>query len=495
MRVRRSGPCHDGGVIPDAPVGARRFAANAFWMVAGQAVAKVAAFAFVLIVTRGLDSAAYGYFNFAASFVPLFLIVGTWGLDIAIIREVARRPARLSPLLASGLVIRVGLGSAATVVALVVGFGFVSSTTAFVTLALVGFALFLDEVTNLLGSVFKAFERMAFFAMSLVVNRIATTLLALLAVMQGGDIVVVSAMYLLGSATALLVAVVVLRKTFPPVRLGDADRATVRELLGHGAPLGIAAALNMALLRVDVVLLQAFEGARAVGLYGVAYRFLDSFLFVAYGLGVVAMPRIARSRWSKQSEDGFNAVLALMLAFYVPLAVGGLFLSRWAVTSLFSSRYADAADAVRWLTAAGAFYAVAYLCRFSAVALGKRRQIALVAAVVLGCNVGANLFAIPRYGYTGAAAVTFFSEVLEAVVLAAVLRAAVTRIRLHRVVVAPMAAGAAMAGAFLLVGDRDGSAAIVGAAAYVVSLVAVAAVLAPSEAADIVGRLRARPPR
>jgi O-antigen/teichoic acid export membrane protein len=494
MRPHARLPCHDGGVIPDAPAGARQFAANAFWMVAGQAVAKVAAFAFVLIVTRGLDSTAYGYFNFAASFVPLFLIVGTWGLDIALIREVAREPGRASTLLASGLAVRVGVGSAALVAALVVGRLFVPSSTAFATLALVGLALFLDEVTNLLGSVFKAFERMAFFSMALVVNRIATTLLALAAVAAGGHIVAVSATYLLGSAAALVAAATMLRRGFPPMRLRDANRATVRELLRHGAPLGVAAALNMALLRVDVVLLQAFEGAAAVGLYGVAYRFLDSFLFVAYGLGVVAMPRIARSRWSTQAEEGFNAVLALMLAFYVPLAVGGLFLSRWAVTTLFSSEYAGAADAVRWLAAAGGFYAIAYLCRFSAVALGRRRQIALVAGAVLGCNVLANLVAIPRWGYTGAAVVTFFSEVLEALVLAVVLWRAVERVRLHRILVAPLAAGAAMAAAFVATGGRGASAALFGAVVYATALALTALVVAPAEARHIVGRLRARSP-
>jgi O-antigen/teichoic acid export membrane protein len=476
----------------EGPSGARRLAANAAWMVTGQAVAKAASFAFVLIVTRGLDSAAYGHFNFAASFVPLFLVVGTWGLDIALIREIARDRNRFSELLASGLAVRLGLGTGAVVLSVAGGAFFVETGTAFATLVLVAVALLLDEVTNLLGSAFKAFERMAFFSMALVVNRIATTALALVAVGRGGGIVAVSAMYVLGSAGALVAAAVALRRFFPPVRLRDADRATVRELLHHGAPLGIAAALNMALLRVDAVLLQAFEGAVAVGFYGIAFRFFDSFLFVAYGLGVVAMPRIARSHWSPESENGFNAVLAVMLAFYVPLAVGGAFLSRWAVTLLFSSRYAEAADAVRWLTAAALFYAVAYLCRFSAVALGRRPQIAVVAAVVLGFNVLANLFAIPRYGFDGAAVVTFLSEVLEAVVLVALLRRSVGRLRVHRLVGAPLVAGGAMAVALVLTDSRDGTAALLAAAVYAAALAGSALVIAPGQARDVVARLRAR---
>jgi O-antigen/teichoic acid export membrane protein len=460
----------DAPPVADVEVGAARMATNATWLVAGQAASKLAGFAFVLVVTRALDTRAYGQFNFAASFVPLFLIVGTWGLDIAVIREVGRDRAQFARTLASAFVVRLAIDGAAVVAALLLGLVLVRSPTALAVLALVGGALLLDELTAMVGSAFKAFERMAYFSLGLVANRIVTTLLAVVAVAAGGGIVAVSAMYLLGSAAAFVVAATALRRRFPPVGVRDVDRATVGELFRTGGPLGVASALNMALLRVDTVLLQVLQGPVAVGLYGIAYRFLDSFLFVAYGLGVVAVPRIARDGWSEEGTKGFNGVLAAMLAFYVPLAVGGAFLGKWAVTLLFGERYAEAGTAVRWLAPAAGFYAVAYLCRFSAVALGKRAQITTVAAVALTANVVANLLVIPRHGYTGAAVVTFASEVLEAVLLVVVLLRAAEGFRLDRRVAAPLLAGAAMAAALAVHGREDTAGALLGAGVYLVVL-------------------------
>jgi O-antigen/teichoic acid export membrane protein len=482
------------GVDDEAEVGGgrRRFAAHASWLVSGQAVAKIASFALVIVVTRGLSTVAYGEFSFATSFVPLFLIFDTWGLDVALMRGITREPESLSPLLASGMALRFVLALMALSVALAIGAFLVDGREAFATLVLIGIALLIDECTSLLGTVFNAYEQGRYYALALLTNRIVSTLLALLAVALGGNIVLVSAMYLAGSLGAFIVAGGALRRRFPPVRVRDTNRATIVDLVRHGAPLGAAAALNMVLFRIDATLLQIFDGPNAVGIYGIAYRFLDSFLFVAYALGVVAMPRIARSQWSRDAEEGFNWSLTGMLAFYVPLAVGGIFLAEWAVTLLFSSRYTIAADAVGWLTGAGLFYGIAYLCRMSLAALGHRRSIVVVAAIAVAFNVAVNLWAIPRYGFRGAAEVTFFSEVIESTLLAVTLVRSVRGFRLERVVLVPILAGGAMAAELWALGTHDGVSALLGATTYVLVGALAMSVLAPDARRHVRSLLRGR---
>lgn len=477
--------------------GARKFAANAASLVMAQAVGKVASFVFVLIVTRGLGTVEYGYFNFAVSFVPLFLILGTWGLDVAIVRGVAADKTKLSPLVASGLAIRAGSGAVALALAAAIGLALTDNDTAYATLLLVGLALLLDEVTTLLGTVFNLFERTTALSLVLVINRVLSTGLALAAIAADHDIVVVSATYLAGSAGALVVATAILRRRFPPIHLRDANTETIKHLMHQGAPLGIAGALNMALFRVDAVLLQAIKGAAAVGMYGIAYRFLDSFLFVAYGIGQVVMPRIAKQGAQDQGAEAtrsFSLVLAVILAFYLPIAVGALFTARWVVTTLFGSEFAGAADAVKWLTGASVFYAIAYIARVSSVALGRRRQIALIAGAVLALNIVGNLVAIPAYGFNGAAAVTFASEVVEAIALLVVFARTQTtdRLAIERVVLVPMAAAAVMAAALLVANTQDGAGVAVGALAYTVALAAAARLIAPDDTARLVDAVRNR---
>ena len=69
------------------------------------------------------------------------------------------------------------------------------------------------------------------------------------------------------------------------------------------------------------------------------------------------------------------------------------------------------------LTAAACLYALAYLGRVAAIALGRRVAIAAIAGVALVTNVGMNAFAIPRWGFRGAAWVTLATEILEGALL------------------------------------------------------------------------------
>ena len=435
-----------------APVRRAGLLANVGWMVVAEAVGKVASFAFVLVVARGLGLSAYGTFNFALSFVPLFLLLASSGLNVAVLREVATDESRVSPIVASALRPRLGLLAVAYAASLAVAPLLVDGRESLLAVALVGAALVCDELTGFLGAVFKAFERMSAHASTLVVNRVVSTGLAVAVVQAGGGLVAVTAVYLVGSAGSLAAGVVLLRRRFPPIRLADADGTLGRRLVRDGFVLGLASALNLAVFRIDAVLLQAMEGTAAVGLYGVAYRFLDSTLFLAWSLASAVMPRIARRGATEQSSRTLAAVTSAAAAFYVPFAIGSLFLADWAVRLLFSARFEAAGDAVPWLAGAGLFYAVAYLCRLALIAIGRRGALVAVAATTLAFNVVANLVVIPRYGFEGAAAVTLLTEVLEAAILLFLFARATGRVPLDVTAAVPLAGGVGMAAALALTG-------------------------------------------
>lgn len=454
----------------------------------GDAFAKVAGFAFVVLVARGLGTEQYGYLNFALSFVPLFLIIATWGLNDAVFRDVAHDKSRLSPLFASGVRLRVGMGVLALGLAIATSPFFVDRGEPFWTVVLIGLALLLDELSGFVSTVFKAFEAMRFRAMRIAINRVATLLLAGAAVALGGSLVPVSGAYLLGSAVALVFSVVALRRYFPPISLGDWSRTEASALLRRGAPLALAAVASMAVFRIDAVMIQAIDGPRDVAMYGIAYRFLDSLLFVAWGFASLAVPRMAPDRPGAELSRVFSATWMLTLFFYLPLAVGAPFAAEWTVQTVFGERYLPAAAAVPWLLWGGVAYATAYLCRMGLLALARRREIAWIALVALVVNLVGNAIAIPTFGFVGAAAVTLLSGGIEALVLATVLVRATRSASGLSLVMAPVAASLVMGAALLVTGVRDLAAIAVGAGVYLFSMAGALFVVKPQRIRNSLAR-------
>ena len=476
---------------PDPPErGLRRYAANTAWLVVAEVGGKVASFAFVVIVARGLGTKDFGYFTFALSFVPLFLVLGGWGLASTVVREIARDRSRLSEIFATGIALRTALGLAGLALALATGPLFLSGGRAYTALAILGVALLLDELSSFLGTVFRAFERMKFQALVVLTNRILSTALALVAVSLGAGLVVVCATYLAGSAGAFLFGAIALRRYFPPVDFGEMRRSVARSLVRTGIPLGFAGVLNTAVFRISAVMLQAIRGPVEVGLYGAAYRFFESLLFVAWSLGNAALPRMARERRGPELGRTFELTAVLTLAFYLPLAVTFPFASNWLVTTLFSDRYEDASSVVGVLTGAALLYALAYSARIAGIALGRTKEIAAIAAVTLAASVAMNAFAIPRYGFEGAAWTTLAAEALEAVLLNVFfLYANGTFVRLRPLLVPAVATGGVAV--LVLVAGLDGAAALLAAAvAYPPLLLLSAALLAPDELRRLPAALR-----
>jgi O-antigen/teichoic acid export membrane protein len=237
-------------------------------------------------------------------------------------------------------------------------------------------------------------------------------------------------------------------------------------------------------------MLQAIRGPVEVGLYGAAYRFFESLLFVAWSLGNAALPRMARERRGAELGRTFELTAVLTLAFYLPLAITFPFASNWLVTTLFSDRYENASSVVGVLTGAALLYALAYSARIAGIALGRTKEIAAIAGVTLAASVAMNAFAIPRYGFEGAAWTTLAAEALEAVLLNVFfLYANGTFVRLRPLLVPAVATGGVAV--LVLVAGLDGAAALLAAAvAYPPLLLVSAALLAPDELRRLPAALR-----
>lgn len=469
-----------------------RVVRNAAWVMSAELIGKVASFALVVVLARDLGARSYGYFNFGLAFVPLFLQLARWGVDTSITRIVSANPDDLSKAFVNGFAIRLTLSVTATIVAIALCPLFIPSHSAFLAVAIIGVALLFDEIRSSFGAFFVAFERMRFNAISLLINRIVSTVLAILAVWLGGGLVAVAVTYLIGSVGAMVTSWIAFSVIFPPVHWADLKRRVVRELLRDGAAYGVASFLNMAVFRIDAVILEAIKGPVAVGIYGVAYRFFEPLLFITWGVSQAAFPRLVKER-STGGTKTYDATLAALVALYLPMAVGILFTSHRLVEVLFTARYEAAVAGAMWLTAAAAFYGIANFARLALISADHRKQIVWVAAGTLTLNVVLNLLVIPRWSYTGAAAVTLITEVVEAGVLVVLHARLVGPIRSWRLLVTAVAAAGVMGLALLAFGLRGGRALIVAPFVYFVSLYLIGRAVAGDELRGLLGSLRRRP--
>jgi O-antigen/teichoic acid export membrane protein len=193
-----------------------------------------------------------------------------------------------------------------------------------------------------------------------------------------------------------------------------------RACLAESYPFALTSLAAMLYARVDLVLLGLWRGEVAAGLYGAAYRLWETVGLLPASLLDAMFPELSRLA---SSQEGRSRLCSLFRVASRGMLIGGLLLAAagvlvaGALISLVygtASEYAPVELPFRLLVSAVPALFIYLLSGHTLYALGRQHQVTVAMLTVGFVNIGLNLFAIPRWGSVGAAAVALFSEWLLA---------------------------------------------------------------------------------
>jgi lipopolysaccharide exporter len=174
--------------------------------------------------------------------------------------------------------------------------------------------------------------------------------------------------------------------------------AIARSLIAYGGPAALLQVLATINSRLDVVLIGHLLDSRALGIYSIAYRLPEVVLAsIAYTLGVVAFPALARRRARDPALLG-GATLQLlryMSLYALPMAAGLAVLSTPIVDLLFSHAWHDAAPLLVPIAAAAALYTVVFPLGDLLKAVGRQATIVKINVILVPLMIAACTLAAP----------------------------------------------------------------------------------------------------
>jgi O-antigen/teichoic acid export membrane protein len=384
----------------------------------GETVARAIAFGAMVYVARTLGAGAYGVVALAGAVLLYFSYLGDLGIEAIGVAEVARDAARARVTVPALITARTVAGALLAVALAVVGLALLPQPEGAV-LALYGLTLPVRGVNArfaLLGQ-----SRAGAASLSRVAGEALSAGMILLLVHGTGDLAHVPLTQIAGDALAALVLLLALRPAITGAVVREAW-TVARPVLRAAWPVVLNTMLALLVFNADLIILRFFRDASVVGWYAAAYTLIAFLANLGLTFGYAVMPQVARSaadlaRASALVRDSLVFALALTL----PMAVGGLFVAPDLVRLVFGDAYAASglpmvillwSVPVAWLRS---------VSQLSLVALGRQRAVLGVTAIGAVVTVVLDLALIPRFGMTGAAAVTVAAEVVRFVAMQVVL--------------------------------------------------------------------------
>jgi len=388
-----------------------------------------------IVLARSLGVNEYGTFSYVLAWVGLLGAVGIFGLDRLLVREVAVYNARsdwgrLRGLLSwahfTSFLISAGIVAIAIVTVWLSTKGVVG--TLLVLLPISGCFFVLVVMNRITGSAIQGFSRIVAGQLgeTLVQPGVGLILITVAAVLSNWKLTAPNAvsLYAISAGVAVLISGWLLQRTIPGEARSTPRRYEIPDWITGALPLFLISALDMLNRQASVLILGAFSGSEALGIYAAADRLAQ---LVPFPLTVINLTLATSFAILYQSEDhaGLQRLVTksarLVLIFSVPIAMILIFGGRWFLL-LFGNGFTDGQTALTILCAGQLVNAVIGSVGYLLIMTGHGRDAAVGIGVGAGANILLSLLLIPAWGVNGAAAASGASMIIWNAVLAVFVR-------------------------------------------------------------------------
>ncbi len=204
----------------------------------------------------------------------------------------------------------------------------------------------------------------------------------------------------------LVLAVVVVARVFGPGQLAGSLRAPrLRGFASFSIPIGGSEMLNSVLQRADILMLTAFSGAKAAGIYAAAEFLGRAVANTRYAFDSVAAPVLSEALHRGERERlRYNLALMTRWVTSVAAPLAGLAIAlRAELLGLYGQAFVAGATAMVVLVVAHLVNSMLGLTAWLLVVGGRSRLMLLDNLVCAGLNICLGLLLIPRWHIVGTA--------------------------------------------------------------------------------------------
>jgi len=371
-----------------------------------------AGIAIQVAAARLLGPSLFGVYGFIQSVVALFSFGATLGLNMLLIREIAREPASAARRTSEALPVVAALS--AVTMAVVCGYVQLRDGRPDVVLvtALAALTLAFTSVSQIVQASFHGLRRMDLEVTGIVVGRAIAVFASIAMLLAGMGLPGLMLGQLLGATATLGIELATFRahvgQLRPVLVLAEAKR-----LLTAGLPFGLNLLFAAIYLQLDILLLKEFRDDDALGLYRAAAILVLNLPILAQVLSAGTFPTMSRHHDAPERAGAALTFLSrVLLLISVPIAAGGLCVSERLIVVVAGDAYRSAGLllAIMLPLIPLRFVNNAFGMTLTATdRQGLRTQSVVIAALFNGLS---NLYAIPRWGAEGAATTTLITEVL-----------------------------------------------------------------------------------
>lgn len=363
-------------------------------------------------VARYLGPDQYGLYNYVISFVALFSVFATLGLDRIVLRDITRYPKETNELLGTTFILK-----------LVGGFLVLVLTTTFMCFMRTGEPSTIWMVALIAsGNIVQSFNTIDLWFQSQVQSRltvvakscsvIISSALKVLLIIINAPLIAFAVITLIEVSLCSIGLIILYTKQKHMILKWSFSFVQAKKLLGESWVLAVATMSATLYNQMDKVMLGDLSGNSYVGVYSAYITIVNIPTLLLDSFSSSINPMLVRTY--SQGKEKFMIMYSKICTHYAYFALwvmlGLIFFGDYLVKIIYGQSYTSSGYLITLLTV-GFFIRSIDLLRPNYIVLtGKQRTLFIINVLAALINLCLNYFLIPLYGLDGAALATLVTH-------------------------------------------------------------------------------------
>lgn len=362
-------------------------------------------------VARYLGPSDFGVLNYALAYTALFMLFVKLGLDQIIVREVVKKPKLTNYLMGTAFGLKL-IGSIIAIVLVYLSLYFIQT----------------DNVTKIVifiisaGFILQSVDVIDFFYQSKVLSKyvviarnsafIISSLLKVYFIVYEYDVIYFAVANTVDFALAGLFMLMLYKRIGGKVSQWKFSKVIAIRLVKFSWPLALSIFLISIHMKIDQVMIGNMLDTEQVGIYSVAVRLADFWIFIPGIIVSTFMPYFVSLRESNNELYHYRLLQLYSLMFWMGVFVGvvTIVFGEAIIRVLFGEAYVGAYVALMLNIWNGIFISQAIARGIWLISENLQIYRLYNNMIIVIVNVGMNILLIPKFGIAGAAIATLATQ-------------------------------------------------------------------------------------
>ena len=432
----------------------QRIVKNAVFGVLASLISGLVYLATVMIIAHKVSVVEFGKYSFVLAFAMFFQLVADAGLPRMLIREIAKDPEGVAPLMSAAVsLIWVASGAICLLVALIVPFLHFGTDVKIAALVM-SFATLATFHAAGYSAVLRAFEDNELNYLGYVLHKILLLGLILLAIRFDTGLVGFVSAHLVSNLLLWYFYHILVSHFYARIRL-RIDVLLWKSLMIAALPMGGGVMLRQLALQLDILILAWMTNLTTVGLFSGPYRISMALRVIPQTLSLPLYPLYSRT--AHLSPERFREAYQWSMKFFALISIPfAAFFMAWSKPILglaLGAKFLPALPAMQLLGLGLVPFFLSTLFQYLFAALDEQRRFLMSTCVGSALRILLLIILIPRFGFVGPAIAFVCAETLIVGIWMFQLTQLGFPANLGNVIWRPLAAGLAMA--FILLAVQE----------------------------------------